>query len=205
MKSLSTLFVSAGICLLASCGGGANNQDSTDSAKAINDSTISTMKDSSNSANADTAAHYSSTPLEKADGSFVVDAADGGMTEVAASQLAQSSATDQRIKDFANMMVADHTKAGDELKKLATAKGLAVPATISDKNQKNIDDLGKKTGADFDKAYVNMMLKDHKKTVDMFKKEANDAKDPDLKTWVTSTLPTLQAHLDAIKAIADKK
>jgi len=206
MKSLRTLIISAGVCLFASCGSGSGSQDSTDSAKAINDSTINTMNDSSNTmAPGGDTTHYSSTPLEKADGHFVVNAADGGMTEVAASQLAQSSATDQRIKDFANMMVNDHTKAGDQLKKLAAAKNLVVPATISDKNQKNIDDLSKKTGTDFDKAYVNMMLKDHKKVVDMFKKEGDDAKDPDLKSWVNSTLPTLQMHLDSIKAIADKK
>ncbi len=205
MKSLSTLIVSAGVCMLVSCGSGTGSKDSTDSAKAVNDSTISTNKDSSSSMNADTSAKYSSTPLEKADGAFVVDAANGGMTEVAASQLAQSSATDQRVKDFANMMVTDHTKAGDQLKKLATAKGLVLPATIGDKNQKAVDDLGKKTGAGFDKAYVKMMLDDHKKVVSMFQKEGNDSKDADLKTWVMSTLPTLQMHLDSIKAISGKK
>ena len=207
MKSLSTLIVSAGICLLASCGNGDNKQDSTDSAKAMNDSTIGAAKDSASAMNnkSDSTTQYSSTPLEKADGKFVVDAANGGMTEVAASQLAQSNATDQRIKDFANMMVTDHTKAGDELKKLAAAKSLALPATLGDKSQKDIDDLGKKTGKDFDKAYVNMMLSDHKKVVNMFQKEGNDSKDADLKAWVMSTLPTLQMHLDSIKAIAGKK
>lgn len=208
MKSLSSLILSSGILLLASCGSGTNSHDSTDSAKAANDSTISSMKDSSsamNNNNADTGAHYSSTPLEKADGDFVVNAADGGMTEVAASQLAQSNATDDRVKNFANMMVQDHSKANDQLKKLAAAKSLSLPSTPSDKHQKAIDDLGKKTGKDFDKAYVKMMLDDHKKVVDMFKKEANDAKDNDLKTWSTSTLPTLQMHLDSIKAISDAK
>jgi len=206
MKSLSTLIVSAGVCILASCGSGSNNQDSTDSAKAANDSTISTMKDSTAAMNnADTGAHYSSTPLEKSDGDFVVNAADGGMTEVAASQLAQTSATDDRVKNFANMMVQDHTKAGDQLKKLASAKSLALPSAPSDKHQKAVDDLGKKKGADFDKAYVKMMLSDHKDAVDMFKKEADKAKDADLKTWATSTLPTLQMHLDSIKAISDAK
>lgn len=203
MKSLSTLFLSAGICFLSACGGGANNQDSTDTAKAANDTTISNMKDTGMAMNnTDTGAHYSTTPLEKADGDFVVDAANGGMTEVAASQLAQSNATDERVKGFANMMVQDHTKAGDQLKKLAAAKNLVLPAAISDKNQKAVADLGKKTGKDFDKAYVKMMLDDHKKTVDMFKKEANDAKDTDLKTWATSTIPTLQMHLDSVKAIS---
>jgi len=206
MKSLGTLILSASVLFLASCGNGTNNQDSTDSAKAANDSTINTMKDSTAAMNnADTGAHYSSTPLEKSDGDFVVNAADGGMTEVAASQLAQSSATDERVKNFANMMVQDHTKAGDQLKKLAAAKSLTLPSAPSDKHQKAVDDLGKKKGADFDKAYVKMMLSDHKDAVDMFKKEADKAKDADLKTWATSTLPTLQMHLDSIKAISDAK
>lgn len=205
MKSLSTLLLSAGVCILASCGNGTNSQDPTDSAKAANDSTISTMKDSGMAMNTDTGVHYTTTPLEKADGDFVVNAADGGMTEVAASQLAQSNATDERVKNFANMMVQDHSKANDQLKKLASAKSLALPSAPSDKHQKAIDDLGKKKGADFDKAYVKMMLSDHKDVVDMFKKEADKAKDADLKTWATSTIPTLQMHLDSIKAISDAK
>ncbi len=205
MKALSTLIVSAGICTLLACGSGSGSKDSVDSSKAANDSTANAMKsDSMNTSSANAGTQYSPGPVSKGDADFAVDAANGGMTEVAASQLAQTSATSQRVKDFANMMVQDHTKAGDELKKMAAAKSITLPATISDKNQKKVDDLGKKTGTDFDKAYVNMMLSDHKGAVDMFKKESNDAKDADIKTWATQTLPTLQMHLDSIKAISGK-
>ncbi|HVX50961.1 MAG TPA: DUF4142 domain-containing protein [Chitinophagaceae bacterium] len=205
MKLLNTLIASAGLCLLAACGGGTGSTDSTDSAKNVNDSTISSMQDSTNAMNnMDSGTHYSSTPLEKADGDFVVDAANGGMTEIAASQLAQNNATTDRLKNYAAMIIQDHTKANDELKKLASAKTLVLPSALSDKSQKKIDDLGKKTGKDFDKAYTNMMLSDHKDAVDMFKKEAGNAKDADLKTWATSTLPALQMHLDSIRAISGK-
>jgi putative membrane protein len=208
MKLLSKVIVSAGICTMLACGSGTGNKDSVDSAKNANDSTASAMGDSSKMSSPDTTANtgtkYSPGPVVKADADFAVDAANGGMTEVAASQLAQSNATSDRIKSFANMMVQDHTKAGDQLKQLAAAKTIALPATISDKNQKKIDALGKKTGKDFDKAYVNLMLDDHKSAVDMFQKESNNAKDNDIKTWATQTLPTLQMHLDSIKAIAGK-
>jgi len=205
MKPLITAIATTGMCLLFSCGGGNTSQDSVDSAKSANDSTMNAMKDSSSMATKDTSAKYSAGPVEKDDATFAVDAANGGMTEVAASQLAQNSAVSQRVKDFASMMVQDHSKAGEELKKIAAAKGIALPSAPGDKNQKKVDDLGKKTGTDFDKAYVKLMLDDHKSAVDLFTKEVDKAKDADLKTFATKTLPTLEMHLDSIKAIAGKK
>jgi putative membrane protein len=210
MKSLSAVIAGTGMCILFSCGGGNGSTDSVDSAKNANDSNMSAMKDSSSSMGKDStpsssSTQYSAGPVDKDDANFAVDAANGGMTEVAASQLAQNNATSQRVKDFATMMVQDHTKAGDELKKLAAAKSVTLPAGPSDKNQKKIDDLGKKTGTDFDKAYVKLMLNDHKDAVDLFKKEADKAKDADIKTFASKTLPTLEMHLDSIKAIAGKQ
>jgi putative membrane protein len=103
------------------------------------------------------------------------------------------------------MMVTDHTQAGDQLKQLAATKNITLPASLSDDSQKKLDNLSKKTGKDFDKGYTDAMLKDHKDAVDKFQKGSNDLKDADLKNFATQTLPTLQMHLDSIKAIAGKK
>ena len=207
MKPLSLLIAGAGMCLMFACGSGTGSSDSVDSAKSANDSTMGAMKDSSSMMKDSSASspQYSTGPVDKDDANFAVDAANGGMTEIAASQVAQTSASSQRVKDFAAMMVQDHTKAGDELKKIAAAKSITLPSAISDKNQKEVDGLGKKTGADFDKAYIKLMLDDHKGAVDLFKKESDKAKDADIKTFATKTLPTLEMHLDSIKAIAGKK
>ena len=135
---------------------------------------------------------------------FAVKAANGGMTEVEASQLAKEKSQNSAVKDFADMMVKDHTKANDELKALAAQKNITLPAQVGEDKQESLNDLRKLSGADFDKKYVSMMKDDHEKTVSMFKDAANDNPDADIKAFAAKTLPTLQMHLDKIKAIDQK-
>lgn len=99
------------------------------------------------------------------------------------------------------MMITDHTKAANKLMALATAKNITLPTAPSADHQKAIDDISKKTGADFDKAFVDQMVTDHKGAVSLFSGESKNAVDTDLKAFAASTLPTLQGHLDAINAI----
>ena len=121
-----------------------------------------------------------------------------------AGQNAASNATNADVKTFGQRMVTDHSKANDELKQLATTKGLTLPASLSADTQKKVDDLSKKKGKDFDKAYMDNMVKDHEKDVAEFEKESKSAQDPDLKAWVTKTLPTLQDHLKMAKETQKK-
>ena len=97
------------------------------------------------------------------------------------------------MKDFGAMMVQDHSAANDK-QKPCTGKNITPPGTIGNDAQKDIDDLNKKTGMDFDKAYMNMMLSDHKKDIKSFQKAA-DLKDMDVRNFAVETLPTLQKHL----------
>ena len=176
--------------------------DSVDSAQNVNDS----MLPDSNSMNNDTGTHtMSSAPVSEEDAKWAVEAANGGMTEVELGKLAQQKATSDRVKNFGAMMVSDHGKAGDKLKQIAAAKSIVLPDKLSDKSQKDLDGLNKKTGNDFDKAYIKMMIDDHKKDVDKFKKGSKDLKDADLKNFASETLPVIQMHLDSINAIGGKK
>jgi len=137
------------------------------------------------------------------DAKFATDAANGGMAEVALGKLAQEKSTNAQVKSFGAMMVADHGKANDELTAIAKTKNITLPATVDEDHQKKMDDLSKKTGADFDKAYVDAMIDGHKKTLDLMQKEAKDGKDADLKAFAAKTAPTVQTHLDAINKIHD--
>lgn len=128
------------------------------------------------------------------------DAAKGGMTEVEVSKLAKDRAMNPRVKNFAEMMVRDHSAANDELKTIARQKNVMLPTDIGNK-QDDVNDLSKKKGADFDKAYMKMMVKDHKDVVDNFEKCAQNGTDPDVKTFASQKLPTLRMHLDSAKAI----
>ena len=141
------------------------------------------------------------TPLDEKSGKWATEAAGGGMMEVTLGQTAQQQAASQRVKDFGSMMVRDHTKANDELKAIANAKNFTLPAMLPEKHQKHVDDLSKKQGNDFDKAYMKMMVNDHEEDVKKFEKAASDATDPAIKDFAARTLPVLRAHLDSARAI----
>jgi putative membrane protein len=127
---------------------------------------------------------------------FVVNAADAGMREVQLGQLAVANASSPQVKQFGQMMVDDHSKVNDELKATATSKNITVPAALSEKSQKIYNDLAEKTGADFDKEFIDQMVKDHKDAIDLFKKQADDGKDAELSKWAQEKLPSLQHHLE---------
>ncbi|MES2279645.1 MAG: DUF4142 domain-containing protein [Bacteroidota bacterium] len=192
MKKFSylTMMLAAGL-MIQSCGGAKTSTETADSAN--------TAKVDSNKM--DSAATTPAITVGKEDAEFAVKAADGGMAEVAIAKLAQTKATSAKVKEFADMMVADHGKANEELMALAKSKNITLPATVSADKQKEMDDLGKKTGADFDKAYVDAMVDGHKKTVDLFTDESKNAKDADLKAFVDKTLPTIKMHLEHIQGI----
>lgn len=133
---------------------------------------------------------------------FAMKAANGGMLEVELGRLAQEKGVSKDVKEFGAMIVADHSKANDELKTLATAKNITLPATLGEDMQEDVNELAKLSGKEFDKKYVSMMIDDHKEDIDAFKKAADASSiDPDIKAFAAKTLPTLQQHLDRINAI----
>jgi len=145
--------------------------------------------------------------LDSGDLKFIRDAAQGGMEEVALGRVAAEKGTSEDVKKFGQHMVDDHSKANDELMTLATNKGVDLSADkpkMEKKDQKAVDKLSKKEGADFDKDYVDLMVKDHEKDVDEFQKASVNLKDEDLKKWAAQTLPTLQAHLNMVKDLQAK-
>jgi putative membrane protein len=139
--------------------------------------------------------------LSSADKTFINKAAEGGLAEVQLGQLAKDKAQDQKVKDFGQRMVDDHTKANDQLKSLAKQKGVTLPTDMSAKDKTEQDRLSKLSGAQFDKAYMKYMVQDHTQDVSEFQKEARSAKDSDVKSFASSTLPTLQDHLKMAKSI----
>ncbi|HEY0558435.1 MAG TPA: DUF4142 domain-containing protein [Thermoanaerobaculia bacterium] len=142
--------------------------------------------------------------MSASDTKFMKEAAMGGKEEVELGKLAAQKASDADVKNFGQKMVDDHSKANDQLQQLATQKGVSLPADLSASQKNDVAKLDKLSGAAFDKAYVSMMVKDHKKDVAEFKKESTSAKDSDLKSWAGTTLPTLQDHLKMVQDISTK-
>lgn len=190
MKKTTVLLLSLPFALLA-CNN--NGKDSVEKADSANEAKMDTSNNNQNANN--------TVAVDKSTADFMVEAADGGMTEVQAGRMAAQKATHPRVKAFGEMMVRDHSKVNDEMKSLAARKNVTLPATVSDDKQKMIDDYNKKSSKDFDKDYMDMMVKDHEKDVSKFEKASNDTKDADVKALIDKTLPTLRAHLDSAKAI----
>jgi len=130
-----------------------------------------------------------------ADHSFVTKAAQGGLAEVELGNLAESKASSPAVKQFAQRMVSDHTKANDQLKSIASKDNIQLPTTMDAKDRAEKDRLDKLTGADFDRAYMRYMVSDHRNDVSEFQHEADNGKNPDVKEWAGKTLPVLQEHL----------
>ncbi len=142
--------------------------------------------------------------LNAEDKGFFVAAAQASMAEVSLGHMAADKATSRDVVNFARRMVADHSKANDDLKQLAITKGVALPAVLTKEQNKTATDLSQKVGTGFDKSYMDAMIRDHEKAVHDFEKASKDATDPDLKAWATNTLPTLQDHLRMAKQIAGR-
>jgi len=133
--------------------------------------------------------------LAHGDRKFMEEAAQHGMAEVQLGQLAAQKAQSEEVKRFGQRMVDDHGKANDQLKQLASSKGVDLPTDIDRAHRRDHDKLSKLSGADFDREYMKNMVSDHKKDVKDFQKEAKGAKDADVKSFASSTLPTLEQHL----------
>ncbi|MBV8142070.1 MAG: DUF4142 domain-containing protein [Verrucomicrobia bacterium] len=136
------------------------------------------------------------------DKAFIKKAAAGGLAEVKLSELADTRASDQKVKDFAKQMVTDHTKANDELKPIAEAAKVPVPTELQGEHEAAYKRLEKLSGEKFDAAYVKIMVSDHDKTVALFEDASSKGKDPTLKGFIDKTLPVLREHKEHIHAIA---
>ncbi len=135
------------------------------------------------------------------DAAFVREAGQAGLAEVRMGELSQQNAQDQQVKDFGQRLVNDHSKANEELSRIATQKNFQVPAAMSTKDQNMIDHLSSLNGADFDKACARHAVEAHQKAIRLFRTEAQSGQDPDLKAFAQKTLPTLEEHLHMAKQL----
>lgn len=155
--------------------------------------TSMTTGDSATTAAADN--NTATATLSAQDKKFADAAAIGGMMEVMMGQLAASNASNATVKSLGAMMVKDHGKANDELKKWASTAGYTLPTSLDAEKQKMYDDLKAKKGAEFDRAYTDLMVTDHKEDIAEFKKQASEGSEASLKSFASTTLPTLEHHL----------
>lgn len=186
-KTILSMMAIASIFALTSCGTN-ESPDSKDMAKETNEQKMdnNALAEDMNS-----------------DAKFAVNAADGGMLEVALGKLAETNGGSATIKDLGKMMVKDHSAANEELKTLAAQKNITIPAALSEDAQKKYDEMAAKKGVDFDKSYASFMVDDHNEDIDLFKKQADKGNDPEMKSWAAGKVPVLEHHLEMSKVAKD--
>jgi putative membrane protein len=135
------------------------------------------------------------------DRTFIMEAAAGGLAEVQLGRLASQKASRSEVKEFGQMMVTDHTRANDQLMKIAQSKGVTTPPSLKPDHKAAQDHLSKLSGEAFDRAYMQHMVKDHQKDVALFRKQSTGASDAEVKQFASATLPTLQKHLQRAQEI----
>jgi putative membrane protein len=152
-----------------------------------------------------------------------------GTAEIEIATLAKEHASSTDVKQFAQMMIDDHTKAGDQLKGIATANTIPVEPAVDDKHMNLMNDLSKQHGLDFDKAYMSAMVDGHEDAVKALRSRVDEdrtlserlqGKNPEdravvkpessddrttmsVNEWAANTLPTVEHHLDRAKEIKD--
>jgi putative membrane protein len=145
------------------------------------------------------------TALTDGDRAFVTQAAAAGMAEVEAGKVAANKTTDPQVKAFAQDLVKDHTKANDQLMKIAAAKGVPVPAEPHNEARQRVNNLRGLSGQLLVRTFVNDFGIDaHKKAIELFERQAREGADPELKAFAEKTLPALREHLAMAEGLASK-
>jgi putative membrane protein len=133
--------------------------------------------------------------LSTADNHFFKVVSNANQTEIQSSQLALSQSQNPRVRQLAQQMIDDHTKAQNQLQSLASSKGAVLPQQLDSIHQGMVNNLQNKSGSDFDKAYVQTQVTAHHDTIANVQAESSNGSDSDVKSMADQLLPQLRMHL----------
>ena len=148
-------------------------------------------------------AAVSSTPLARADQKILTDFAQANMGEIEAARMAQSKSQNEQVKNYAQQMIDDHSKALEDVRQLAEAKGMPLPTELDRTQRAKANKLAALSGDAFDRAYMAQAgVADHKKVHSMLRQNQTRARDPDLKALLARTLPVVDQHLHSANQLS---
>lgn len=144
------------------------------------------------------------TAAQPMDRKFIMDTAGGNLAEIKMGQLAKQRATNAEVKDFAQMMINDHTKANNELAQIAQRMGVALPKDVDPYHRAAMAGMSSLSGMAFDMAYVKGQLGDHALTLDLLEMQEKSGKDPELRQFAARTKPVVQKHYEIARELDEK-
>ena len=140
--------------------------------------------------------------MDNNDAAALKQLAQANLNEVESGKAAAAKAQNPQVKQFAQKMATDHQQMYDQLKSLAQKKGVALPQSASLKDKAEMQMMQRASGAEFDKKYMEQMVKDHQKDVKEAEAIAAKAKDPDFKSAVQQASGKIKEHLAMAERIA---
>lgn len=155
----------------------------------------------SDAVSGDSSAGGGSGSLSQQDADFVAEAAASGIHEVDMGRLGLQRGAHARVREFAQRMVDDHTKANDDLTRTVAGKGVTMPVRAHGGDMTN---LMVQSGDAFDREYMRMMVDGHVKAVRLFEEQAANGRDPQIRSFAQRTLPTLRDHLRQAREISSE-
>ena len=136
------------------------------------------------------------------DEAFLKQAAENNYAEIESSRVALEKTNNASVKAFAQQMVDDHGRTGEELATLAQAKGVELPEGPSMMQKAKLELLKASDGDSFDRSYSkNMGVEAHQDTIKLFREAAEKAEDADVKAFATNKLPALEHHLELARQL----
>lgn len=183
IQKFSYLFL-IGVGLLSSCSNDQSSMESKDLAEEHNEDKFNTK-------------------AGEKDAQFVVDMVSGTYYEIRLASFGEQKSATAEVRSMANKMVNDHTTMLNNLKSIATAKSISVPAEDSVEVAKAIKDLNDGKMENFDKEWTNKMVDKHKASISKLEGGLNDVTDPEIKSWIETSLPTVRSHFDMLNKLHD--
>ena len=147
-------------------------------------------------------------PAAVTDSDFIMKAAEAGMKEVEAAKLAAESTSNADVKAYARRLVVDHSIANEELLRLSKSRNVALSVVL----KTDPTDLLKAAqpnavapeAAASDRAFIDQMVTDHQAAIDLYKKEADEGDDREVREWAEKQIPSLKEHLKLAKDLQEK-
>lgn len=141
----------------------------------------------------------------KNDADFVAEQVASNYAEVKMAKLAAERSSLPEIKKVAQSIETAHAKKLEELQQLASAKSITVPIDADKEAIKTVENLrDEKDAQNFNEEWCKEMVDKHENTIELFEDKLEKTEDPELKSWISQSLPGLRSHLDQLRACHEK-
>lgn len=134
--------------------------------------------------------------IDANDRDFARKAAVADLAEIELANLAKQKAKTDEVREYAEHLLQDHQQSSEKLKALASEKNITLPNDLDAKHKAERDKLAVLDGPEFEKAYIDGMVKGHRRILREYQLQAQKTKDADIRAFTQEVEPKLREHLE---------